>query len=74
MSSERDRVSAAPERPIVVGADDRILGDQRSSPQGGLRHDDAVEGVAGPGLAHRRPGHVGEWKVAEAQTDVATQA
>jgi hypothetical protein len=31
----------------------------------------AVEGVAGPGLAHRRPRHVGEWKVAEAH--VATQ-
>jgi hypothetical protein len=24
-------------------------------------------------LAHRRPDHVGEWKVAEAQTDVSTK-
>ena len=35
-----------PRAPDVVGADDRILGSQRSAPRGGLRHDDAVEGIA----------------------------
>jgi hypothetical protein len=32
-----------------------------------------MRSIASPRLAHRRPGHLGEWKVAEAQTDVATQ-